>query len=36
VSLIRQQGEARQIAERIDERDDFGRQTSARSPNCRF
>ena len=27
VSLTRQQGEARQIAERIDKRDDFGRQT---------
>src|SRR5271166_4691955 len=34
VSLTRQQGEARQIAERIDKRDDFGRQTTARSPDC--
>ena len=34
VSLTRQQGEALQIAERIDKRDDFGRQTTARSPNC--
>ncbi len=34
VSLTRQQGEARQIAERVDKRDDFGRQTTARSPDC--
>src|SRR5580704_8078228 len=34
VSLTRQQDEARQIAERIDKRDDFGRQTTARSPDC--
>ena len=34
VSLTRQQGEARQIAERVDKRDDFGRQTPARSPDC--
>ena len=34
VPLTRQQGEARQIAECIDKRDDFGRQTTARSPNC--
>ena len=33
VSLTRQQGEARQIAERIDKRDDFGCQTTARSPD---
>ena len=32
--LTRQQDEARQIAERIDKRDDFGRQTAARSPDC--
>src|SRR5271166_2952646 len=31
VLLTRQQGEARQIAERIDKRDDFGRQTTTRS-----
>ena len=34
VPLTRQQDEARQIAERIDKRDDFGRQTAARSPDC--
>jgi hypothetical protein len=34
VSLTRQQDEARQIAERIDKRDDFGRQTTTRSPDC--
>ena len=34
VSLTRQQDEARQIAERIDKRDDFARQTTAGSPDC--
>jgi hypothetical protein len=34
VSLTRRQDEARQIAERIDKRDDFGRQTTTRSPDC--
>ena len=34
VSLTWQQDEARQIAERIDKRDDFARQTTARSPDC--
>src|SRR5208282_6654838 len=34
VSLTRQQDEARQIAERIDKRDNFARQTTAGSPDC--
>ena len=34
VPLTRQQDEARQIAERIDKREDFGRQTAARSPGA--
>lgn len=34
VPLARQQDKARQIAERIDKRDDFARQTTAGSPDC--